>query len=114
MRKNSGVDKYIERATAETGALLSELRGIILKAVPDTEENIKWGMPVYSIKKNFCFLHSSKKHVTLGFYGGSKLTDKDGLLEGTGKQMRHIKVRNKKDIRKQQFTRWIKAAAEQS
>ncbi len=32
-------------------------------------------------------------YVNLGFYQGAQLPDPDGLLEGTGKSLRHVKVR---------------------
>ena len=32
-------------------------------------------------------------HVNVGFFHGSALLDPAGLLEGTGKYMRHVKVR---------------------
>jgi len=35
-----------------------------------------------------------KSHVNLGFYHGASLNDPAGLLEGTGKKLRHVKVRN--------------------
>jgi hypothetical protein len=33
-------------------------------------------------------------HVTLGLYRGAALDDPSGLLEGAGKSMRHVKVRD--------------------
>jgi len=53
---------------------------------------------------------AAKKHVSLGFYKGTKLPDPDGLLEGTGTKLRHIKIHAPKDIRKALFARWIKQA----
>jgi len=38
------------------------------------------------------------KHVTLGLYGGADLPDSAGLMEGTGKKHRHIKVRQPSDL----------------
>jgi hypothetical protein len=39
----------------------------------------------------FCYLWSTKAYATLGFQKGAALDDPEGLLEGTGKDMRHIK-----------------------
>jgi len=41
-----------------------------------------------------CYLWPGKSHATLGFFYGTSLDDPDELLEGTGKRMRHVKVRN--------------------
>jgi hypothetical protein len=35
----------------------------------------------------------SRAHVNVGFFHGSALPDSAGLLEGTGKAMRHVKLR---------------------
>jgi hypothetical protein len=53
---------------------------------------------------------ANKAHVTFGFYKGVELADPEDLLEGTGKGMRHVKVRAKEDIRKAQFTKWVREA----
>ena len=52
-------------------------------------------------KKNteqFCWIAPSTQHVTLGFYYGTELPDPDGMLEGTGRLMRHVKVRRPEDL----------------
>ena len=35
-----------------------------------------------------------KAYVNLGFYRGTSLSDPLGMLEGTGKDLRHVKVRS--------------------
>ena len=67
------------------------LRQIILTTVPDAREELKWGQPCYSRNKLFCYLQRAKGHVTLGFQKGAQLDDPSGVLEGDGKQMRHMK-----------------------
>lgn len=37
-------------------------------------------------------------HVNVGFFHGAALPDPAGLLEGTGKRMRHVKVRWGREI----------------
>jgi hypothetical protein len=41
----------------------------------------------------FAYVGAFKAHVNVGFFHGSALPDATGLLEGTGKHMRHVKVR---------------------
>ena len=40
----------------------------------------------------FAYVGAFKAHVNVGFFHGSALPDPAGLLEGTGKSMRHVKV----------------------
>ncbi len=73
--------------------MLDALRALILSAAPDIVEEIKWSRPCYRTPHGmFCYLHRAKDHVTIGFQQGASLNDPKGLLEGTGKDMRHIKI----------------------
>lgn len=38
-----------------------------------------------------------KAHVNIGFFQGAALEDPEGLLEGSGKAMRHVKLRGARD-----------------
>ena len=41
----------------------------------------------------FAYVNAFKAHASVGFFHGSALVDPAGLLEGTGKRMRHVKLR---------------------
>ena len=41
----------------------------------------------------FGYVNSFKNHVNVGFFYGAALEDPAGLLEGSGKRMRHVKLR---------------------
>src|SRR5690606_41229841 len=41
----------------------------------------------------FAYVNAFKSHVNVGFFRGAELPDPEGLLEGTGKLMRHVKLR---------------------
>jgi len=45
------------------------------------------------IKDNICAINLFPKHVNLGFHYGADLKDPRGILEGSGKSWRHIKLR---------------------
>jgi hypothetical protein len=40
----------------------------------------------------FAYVNAFKEHVNVGFFQGSELRDPGGLLKGTGKSMRHVKL----------------------
>ena len=40
----------------------------------------------------FAYVNAFSKHANIGFYQGAALPDPSGLLEGTGKRMRHVKL----------------------
>lgn len=108
-------DAFFHSLNRRIAPLARELRGIIRRAVPTASEAIKWGMPVYEADGLICSIRAADGYVALQFYtGGTRLHDPDRLLEGTGKRMRHVKIRSKGDIRKLLFTSWIKQAAHES
>jgi hypothetical protein len=51
-------------------------------------------------------------HVNVGFFRGAEIADPDGLLEGTGKFMRHVKLRPGTPIDEGALTRLIETAYE--
>lgn len=88
-------DAWFEAAPPGHRAVLLHLRKLILSVAPSAVEEVKWGRPCYSNSRGmFCYLHSAKSHLTLGFQKGTALKDPDHLLEGTGKGMRHIKFQD--------------------
>tara|TARA_B100000686_G_scaffold272582_1_gene289777 strand:+ start:451 stop:837 length:387 start_codon:yes stop_codon:yes gene_type:complete len=93
-------------------SLAAELRTLIQKAAPTASECIKWGVPVYEQSGPICSLRTAKNYIALQFHlSGTQLDDPDGLLEGSGKNMRHVKIHVSKEVKKRQFTDWVKQAA---
>ena len=44
------------------------------------------------MSEHYVYIAPLKNHVNLGFYHGTSVSDQSGLLEGTGKRLRHIKI----------------------
>ena len=88
------------------------LRQLILEARPDLSESIKWGNPVYETNGRVCYLAATKSYISLGFFNGASLANPEGRIEGTGKKMRHVKVRALGDIHRGQYTAWVREATE--
>lgn len=112
MNLNGKVTDYITNAPAEQTKVLETLRQLIHKTIPETTEDLKWGIPVFSRSKIFTYLRSTKHHVALGFYNIDRIDDPKGLLAGTGKNMRHLKIKEVEDIDSELIARWLKATAE--
>ncbi|OZU90592.1 hypothetical protein CIL03_05485 [Virgibacillus indicus] len=110
--KSQKVDQYVETLPENIREITTNLRGIIFVASDNIMEEMKWGMPSYNKSGNVCYLQPSKKHVNLGFYSGASLNDKDNLLEGTGKKMRHIRIKKLEEIQSEKFKALIQEAIE--
>jgi hypothetical protein len=60
----------------------------------DVRELMHDGCPVACVEDApFGYVNSFKSHVNVGFFYGALLEDPAGLLEGSGKRMRHVKLK---------------------
>ncbi|TLY10597.1 MAG: DUF1801 domain-containing protein [Thaumarchaeota archaeon] len=84
--RKEDIDQLLKTYDPRVRELAQKLRRLVKKTLPGAAETVKWGNPVYM-----------------------KLDSK--LLEGTGKGIRHIKVRNEDDIKEAEFVRLLKEAA---
>ncbi len=108
----ASADDWFKSLSADRKPILELLRRLIMGCGKNIVEDFKWRRPVYSVGGVlFCYLHETKNHATLGFHRGTSLDDPKGLLEGTGKDMRHIKIRTMDDVDKATFTRLLRQAA---
>jgi hypothetical protein len=80
--------------------LARRTRALILDVLPEAFEvvwprqrTVGYGTGPKKMSEHFSWLAVAKAHVTLGFFYGAELLDPDGLLEGTGKRLRHVKLR---------------------
>lgn len=96
---DNSTEEWFAALPASQRPILDRLRSLILATVPNAKEEIKWSRPCYSTNERlFCYLHTSKGHATLGFQNGASMSDPKNLLEGDGKDMRHIKLRSLNDL----------------
>ena len=99
------VNEYIEKQNSPQKEICRILREIILKTYPNIKEEMKWGVPYYG---NIYYFVALKTHVNLGFSIKKLNPDEIKLLEGTGKTMRHIKIKNMKDIEEEKIVKLLK------
>jgi Domain of unknown function (DU1801) len=70
--------------------------------------------PTHRMKDGICYIGVIQDHVNLGFIRGSELADPQRILEGTGKQMRHIKIRNMSDLERPAIRAYLQEACERA
>jgi hypothetical protein len=77
------------------------LRGLIAARHPGFVEVVwrrqriaSFGVGPRKMSEHYAYIGVQGAHVNLGFYHGAALADPAGLLEGTGKGLRHVKVRS--------------------
>ena len=110
MADQKTVDSWMEELDPSLREIAQTLRLLVLQAVPDVSESIKWGAPCYERSGKVCYLAANKGYINLGFFNGAGLNNPDGLIEGTGAKMRHVKVRKPEDIRPEVFAALVQEA----
>jgi hypothetical protein len=77
----------------------------------DVRELMHDGCPVACVEDvAFAYVNSFKSHVNVGFFHGALLEDPAGLLEGSGKSMRHVKLSPDREVEAAALRRLIDAA----
>jgi hypothetical protein len=106
------IDEYVTRKGGELGGVAQGLRRLVKNAVPDTKETVNpWKMPTFESNGPMCYFSVAKSHITFGFLRGTSLPDPAKLLDGTGKSLRHVKLRSMDDLGKPALKKLIQAAA---
>ena len=78
---------------------------------PDMREILHDGHPTACVgTAALAYVNAFSAHVNLGFFLGAELEDQAGLLLGSGKFMRHVKLRPGQSIDEEALTRLLEAA----
>ena len=98
-------EQALTGSSSQVREIAERLRALIIEVYPEVVE-VPWpkqkivgyGVGPKKMSENFCYIGAFKAHVNLGFYYGADLPDPQGLLEGTGINLRHIKVKNNEEV----------------
>lgn len=91
---NPSVDAWLAAQPPPLAVLAAPWLARMRGCGPDVTETLHDGMPTGCVAGcAFAYLGAFRAHVNLGFFAGSTLPDPLGLLEGTGRFMRHVKLR---------------------
>jgi hypothetical protein len=105
---NHLVTEYIEKATPVQKKLMEQIRLILHENLENLTEEFKWSRPIFKTSQNIAYFQSNKNHLNLGFYVESQdLPDPDGVLEGNGKVLRHVKFKSEDDFKPALLKEWF-------
>lgn len=108
---DSNVTTFINQQPARAKNILDALRTIILQTAPHLEESMQYGLPFYSYHGRLCFLNLRNETIILGLCKGAFLANAQGLLEGEGKEVRHVKIKSLTDIHPEALQMLLQEAA---
>ncbi|MEO1518837.1 MAG: DUF1801 domain-containing protein [Bacteroidota bacterium] len=118
--KSVTFEDLLETTEKELQPIAIRLREIILALDPNACEVVRlgdkaatFGVGPKKMSEGYAYVLPYKKWVNLGFYKGAFLTDESGLLEGTGKKMRHVKIRSMEDANRPEIKALLTLALEE-
>ena len=87
------IEDWMERHREELGAMARRWFEVMRGCGDAVRELLHEGCPVACLGDvPFGYVNVFTSHVNVGFYQGAGLKDPEGLLEGSGKFMRHVKL----------------------
>ncbi len=100
------IEEFIKTYNPEVQSICLQLRKIALELLPNSEEILYTGWKNFaygtgeSRSENDLIIYIApfKDSVNLGFYRGVNLNDPKNLLKGTGKLMRHVKIKSMSEL----------------
>jgi hypothetical protein len=94
VKRDAAVDIWLGSDPIELRSLAQQWFVKMRQCGDDVRELIHDGCPVACVNDAaFGYVNSFKSHINVGFFYGATLDDPVGLLAGSGKRMRHVKLR---------------------
>jgi hypothetical protein len=88
------IDAWMKEHQGELGAIAHQWFQVLRKCGDEVREILHDGCPVACLgDAPFGYVNAYTAHANVGFYHGASLPDPARLLQGTGKFMRHVKLR---------------------
>jgi hypothetical protein len=94
VQRDKAIGAWMRANAGELGEIARRWFEVMRNCGDDVRELLHDGHPTACVgDAAFAYANAFTAHVNVGFFRGAELTDPDGLLEGTGRFMRHVKLR---------------------
>ena len=111
VERDPAIEVWMREHSDELGAIAQRWFEVMRDGGDDVRELLHDGHPTACVgDAAFGYVNAFKAHVNVGFFRGAEIADPQNLLEGTGKFMRHVKLRPESDIDPTALTKLIKTA----
>ena len=111
VERDPTIDAWMKEHAGELGAIAHEWFEVMRKCGGEVRELLHDGCPVACLGDvPFAYVNVFSSHVNVGFFQGAALPDPACLLQGTGKFMRHVKLRLETPTNAAALSRLIDAA----
>src|SRR4051812_32982202 len=111
VKRDSAIESWMTAHTGALGRIARQWFEVMRRCGDDVREVLHDGHPTVCIDDaGFAYVNAFKAHVNVGFFRGAELPDPENLLEGTGRFMRHVKLRPNCGVNAKALTRLIDSA----
>lgn len=111
VERDPAIDAWFGSRAGELGAIARPWYERMRQCGDDVRELLHDGHPTACVgEAAFGYVNAFTAHVNVGFFLGAHLADPTRLLEGTGKSMRHVKLRPGAEIDREALAALIEAA----
>src|SRR6267142_2090110 len=98
--------EFLRRYDPAVGNLVLRVRDFVRKEIAPPHEyilNVSYTVamgygPTARVSDTVCMIGAYSSHVNLGFNEGTEVEDPYRLLQGTGKKIRHVKIKTEADL----------------
>ena len=99
VKRDPAIDAWVKEHSGELGAIARHWFEVMRERGDDVRERLHDGHPTACVAQAvFAYVDAFTAHVNVGFFRGAALADPAQLLEGTGRYMRHVKLRPESDV----------------
>jgi hypothetical protein len=99
VKRDPAIEDWMREHSGELGAIARRWFEVMRVCGDDVRELLHDGHPTACVgDAAFGYVNAFTAHVNVGFFRGAEIADPAGLLEGTGRFMRHVKLRPERDV----------------
>jgi hypothetical protein len=111
VRRDPTIEVWMQEHSNDLGSIAKHWFEVMRGCGEDVRELLHDGHPTACVgDAAYGYVDAFKAHVNVGFFRGAELADPDGLLEGTGKFMRHVKISPERDVNAAALIKLIETA----
>ena len=111
IKRDPAIEAWIKQHSGELGAIARRWFEVMRTCGDDVRELLHDGHPTACVgDAAFGYVNAFTAHVNVGFFRGAKIADPQGLLQGSGRFMRHVKLRPEQEINTTALMKLIEAA----
>ena len=97
--RDPAIDRWMQAQASDLGVIARRWFEVMRTCGADVRELLHDGHPTACVADaGFAYVDAFRSHVNVGFFRGAVVADPTRMLEGTGRFMRHVKLRPGADV----------------